>query len=102
MHRLKVFQIPGNHDFQTSFYAIVNLASWFRNDENVMVDTNPKTRETYRFGKNLIGYTHGDKEKKRIFGNMQIEAPEAWGRTLYREWHPQGICTVNKLRKNMV
>jgi len=36
------------------------------------------------FGKCLIGFTHGDKEKKRIFGNMQVEVPEAWGRTLYR------------------
>ena len=84
---VKVFQIPGNHDFQTSFYAIVNLASYFRKDENVTVDTNPKTRKYIEFGKNLIGYTHGDKEKKRIFGNMQVEAAEAWGRTLYREWH---------------
>ena len=84
---VKVFQIPGNHDFQVSFYAIVNLASYFRHDENIIVDTNPKTRKYIEFGKCLIGYTHGDKEKKRIFGNMQVEAPEAWGRTLYREWH---------------
>lgn len=84
---VKVFQIPGNHDTQTSFYAIVNLASYFRNDENVTVDTDPKTRKYVEFGKNLIGFTHGDKENKRIFGNMQVEAPEAWGRTLYREWH---------------
>lgn len=84
---VKAFQVPGNHDFQTSFYAIVNLASYFRNDDDVIVDTNPKTRKYIEFGKNLIGYTHGDKEKKRIFGNMQVEASEAWGRTLYREWH---------------
>lgn len=84
---VKVFQIPGNHDFATSFYAIVNIASWFRNDENVTVDTNPRTRKYVEFGKCLIGFTHGDKEKRRIFGNMQIEAPEAWGRTKYREWH---------------
>ena len=84
---VKVFQIPGNHDFSVSFYSIVNLNSWFRNDSNVEVNTNPKTRKYQEFGKCLIGYTHGDKEKKRIFGNMQQEAAEAWGRTLYREWH---------------
>ncbi len=84
---VKVFQIPGNHDTQASWYSVINLASWFRHNRNVTVDTNPKSRKYVEFGKCLIGFTHGDKERKRIFGNMQIEAPEAWGRTLYREWH---------------
>ncbi len=84
---VKVFQIPGNHDYQASWYAIVCLHDWFRNDENVTVDISPKSRKYVEFGKCLIGFTHGDKEKKRIFGNMQVEVPEVWGRTLYREWH---------------
>lgn len=84
---ITVFHIPGNHDFATSFYLIDTLYSWFRNDENVTVDASPKSRKYVEFGKCLIGFTHGDKEKKRIFGNMQVEVPEAWGRTLYREWH---------------
>lgn len=84
---VRVFQIPGNHDTAVSWYAVCNLHSWFRNDENVTVDINPKTRKYVEFGQCLIGFTHGDKEKKRIFGNMQVEMPEAWGRTKYREWH---------------
>lgn len=84
---VRVFQIPGNHDTQVSWYAVFNLASWYRNNENVCVDTRPNARKYVEFGKCLIGFTHGDKERKRIFGNMQIEAPEAWGRTLFREWH---------------
>ena len=84
---IKVFQIPGNHDTMTSFYAIALLHAWFRNNDNVEVDINPSTRKYVEFGKNLIGFTHGDKEGRRLFGNMQVEAAEAWGRTLYREWH---------------
>jgi hypothetical protein len=84
---VQVFQIPGNHDTQVSWYAVFNLASWYRHNENVRVDTRPNARKYVEFGKCLIGFTHGDKERKRIFGNMQIEAPEAWGRTLFREWH---------------
>jgi hypothetical protein len=84
---VQVFQIPGNHDTQVSWYAVFNLASWYRHNENVRVDTRPNARKYVEFGKCLIGFTHGDKEGKRIFGNMQIEAPEAWGRTLFREWH---------------
>jgi hypothetical protein len=82
-----VLEIPGNHDEMTMYYTIVNLASWFRNNGNVSVDISPRKRKYREFGKCLIGFTHMDKERKRIEGNMQVEAPEAWGRTLYREWH---------------
>ena len=30
---------------------------------------------------------HGKKEKKRIHQLMQIERPEDWGKTIFREWH---------------
>lgn len=84
---VKVFQIPGNHDTQVSWYVVCNIHAWFRNDPNVTVDINPRPRKYVEFGKCLIGFTHGDKEGKRIFGNMQVEVPDAWGRTIYREWH---------------
>lgn len=84
---VRVFQIPGNHDFTTSFYSIVNIASYFKANKNIVVDVSPKSRKYIEFGNCLIGFTHGDKEGKRIFGNMQVEAAESWGRTKYREWH---------------
>ncbi len=82
-----VFCVPGNHDKMISFYAVCSLNCWYRTVDTVTVDTNPMSRKYIEFGKCLIGYTHMDKEKKRIEGNMQIEAAEAWGRTKYREWH---------------
>jgi len=82
-----VFNVPGNHDKMISFYAVYSLYCWFRKNKSVFVDTSPMSRKYVEFGKCLIGYTHLDKEKKRIEGNMQVEAAEAWGRTKYREWH---------------
>lgn len=82
-----VFCVPGNHDDITSYQALMFLHAWFRNNGNISVDTDPKMRKYREFGKCLIGFTHTDKEKKRIFGCMQIEKPEAWGRTRFREWH---------------
>lgn len=81
------FLVPGNHDTTTSFYAITTLYYCFKDHPDVVVDTDPRTRKYIQFGQNLIGFTHGDKEGKRIEGNMQQEAPEAWGQTTYREWH---------------
>ncbi len=85
--RVEAFLIPGNHDFLTSFYAVDKIASWFRNDPNVSVDASPKTRKYIKFGKCLIGFAHGNEERKRIEGNMQVEVPQEWGSTKFREWH---------------
>lgn len=84
---VKTFLVPGNHDTMTSFYAIMHLSAYFKDNPNVEVNISPQARKYIEFGKCLIGFTHGDKEKKRIFGNMQVEAAQAWGRTRYREWH---------------
>jgi hypothetical protein len=53
----------------------------------VKVNTSASQRKYVRYGNNLIGYSHGREEGKRIESLMQIEAPEDWGATLYREWH---------------
>lgn len=84
---VEVFCVNGNHDFLSSYHAICSLECYFHNDENVMVNTDTSPRKYIEFGKVLIGFTHGDKEKKRIEGLMQIEAGESWGRTKYREFH---------------
>lgn len=84
---VEIFCVNGNHDFLSSYHAICSLECYFHNDENVDVNTDTSTRKYVEFGNVLLGFTHGDKEKKRIEGLMQIEASEAWGRTKYREFH---------------
>lgn len=79
--------IGANHDKMVSYYAINYLYAWYKNNPNVTVDIGPKSRKYYEWGKCLIGLAHGDTEKKRIGGLMQIEAREAWGRTLWKEYH---------------
>lgn len=84
---VEVFYVQGNHDTQISFYATSNIKSWFRNDDNVTVEVTMSPRKYIEFGNVLIGFAHGDKEKKRIDSIMQVEARESWGRTKYHEWH---------------
>ena len=81
------FVVPGNHDRQTSYYAMMYLSAYYKTSPAVDVDTSPKTRKYRQFGKCLIGFSHMDQEKSRIYGNMQQEVPELWGQTEYREWH---------------
>lgn len=97
-----VFLVPGNHDKQTSFYALMYLSAYFNNTTTVEVDISPKTRKYRKFGSNLLGFTHMDKEKKRIFGNMQVEVPKLWGETKYREWHGGHLHSEQVEEKNGV
>jgi len=81
------FWIPGNHDQMSSYYVTNYLAAWYKNSKNVSVDISPTPRKYVEFGKCLIGFSHGSGDSKRIPQLMQVEKPEEWGRTLYREFH---------------
>lgn len=97
---VEVFCVNGNHDFLTSYHAICTLWAYFHNNEDVTVDKGTSPRKYVEFGKCLIGYSHGDKEKGRIDGIMQIEAREAWGRTLFHEFHLGHLHSEQTTEKN--
>lgn len=82
-----VLYVPSNHDYQTGYYLLMYISAFFKNHPNIQIDSSPKCRKYYEYGNNLICFSHGDKEKKRISGIPQVEAAEAWGRTKYREIH---------------
>lgn len=79
--------VPGNHDEMLSFCAIVSIGCYYQACESVKVNTSASSRKYVQYGNNLIGYSHGREEGRRIDGLMQVEQPEAWGETEYREWH---------------
>jgi len=98
--KVEVVLVQGNHAGYTEFYAACVLDAWYRNSTTVEVDSMPQTRKYRRFGKNLLGFAHGDSEKDRIFGLMQFEAAEDWGVTKTREWllghyHSEGTIEKN-------
>lgn len=84
---IEVFCIQGNHDFLSSYHALMSLWCYFHNNENVSVNLGTSPRKYVQFGKTLLGFAHGDKEKKRIEKIMQVEAAEMWGKATYREFH---------------
>ena len=83
-----VIPIQGNHDYQRVFYLGEVLSAYFRNAPGVTVNNAPTHRKYYRFGKNLIGFTHGRTEKLRELPLiMAAEASSDWGNTTHREFH---------------
>lgn len=97
---VETFYTRSNHDEQTGFYANALLAAKYEFDTQVSVDVSPAPRKYVEFGVNLLGFAHGDKEGKRIGSMMQIQEPEAWGRTKNREFflghfHSQRVFEEN-------
>lgn len=84
---VEILWIPGNHDQMLSYAATVGLSQRYFNTDSVVVDLSATPRKYRLFGKNLIGYSHGEKEGKRLEGLMQVEAPELWGKSIFREFH---------------
>ena len=69
-----------------SYFATLHLDAYYREVKAVSVDTSPTARKYYRFGKCLIGFSHGKNEGKRIHKLMQVESPD-WSECIFREWH---------------
>ena len=97
---VKVMWIPGNHDQMLSYAATVGLYQRYLVYDDVSVDLSPSKRKYHRYGKNLIGFAHGEDEGNRIDGLMQIEAPEAWGGSIWREMHMGHLHTERTVTKN--
>ena len=80
--------IGGNHDEERAFYLGDSLSAWYRNCDNVTIDNSPTLRKYWKWGKCLIGLTHGSEEPKGTLPMiMANEVPKLWANTIYREWH---------------
>jgi len=97
---VEVMWIPGNHDQMLSYAAVIGLYQRYSESPNVTVNTLATPRKYILFGKNLIGYSHGDKEGKRLQGLMQIEAPDLWGKSIFREFHIGHLHTEMTVTNN--
>lgn len=97
---VKVMWVPGNHDQMLSYAAVVGLSQRYAHTETIDVDLSPTPRKYHLYGDNLIGFAHGENEGKRLEGLMQIEAPEMWGKSLFREYHLGHLHTESSVTKN--
>lgn len=93
-----VVLVPGNHDTILTIALRQLVSAHFRRDARVSVDTNGTTRKYLTHGKCLIGFTHGDKARKRLGELMALEAREAWGGSTYREIHTGHLHSIAEVQ----
>lgn len=75
----------GNHDGHSSYALALMLSCYFHDEPRIEVDLSPSTMWYYRFGKVLLGSTHGDTVKgPDMIAVMAADRPEDWGLTAHR------------------
>jgi len=80
--------VSGNHDPHAIWALAFTIAAYFDKEPRVTVDLSPPKFWYYRFGKVLIGATHGDTVKHdKLLGVMASDRPEDWGQTKHRYWY---------------
>lgn len=80
--------LQGNHDPHAAFAIALALSEHFSNNERVTVDLSPAYFWYYRFGRVLLGLTHGDKARGNdLLGVMATDRAEDWGQTKFRYWY---------------
>lgn len=87
--RVRFISAVGNHDDVSAHTLAVAISAWYRNEPRVTVDLSPGKFHWHRFGKCLLGVTHGDTVKPitKLPLIMAHDRAEDWGQTLHRHWY---------------
>lgn len=83
----EVLIVNGNHDEVLTWAFQRILLERFRSSKSVTVRPDFTGRQYLSHGKNLLGFTHGHKAKKKLPQIMALEQAAAWSDSTYREWH---------------
>jgi hypothetical protein len=79
---------PGNHDPHQALMLNIAVSARFHDNPRVYVDPSPSSFYYLRFGKTLIGSTHGDGAKLQDLPIiMARDAKRDWAESDYRVWH---------------
>lgn len=86
--RVIVRNNPGNHDPHQAAMLNIAVSARYHDEPRVCVDPSPSSFFFFRFGKVLIGSTHGDGAK---LGDLPLimanDAPQDWAKAAFRVWH---------------
>lgn len=107
--KVEVINAIGNHDDHSAVMLSAFLSAYFSDEPRVTVQPTTAKFHYVKFGKCLIGVTHGDTIKHNDLGElMATDQAEDWGSTEHRMWFVGHIhhsrktelrgCTVESFR----
>lgn len=84
--KVKIIICKGNHDDHTSYAISLIMTAYFSGDPRVEIQDSVQEYRYHKFGKNLLGLTHGLIKMDRLPGIMACDAAQWWGETQHRLW----------------
>lgn len=85
--RVIVAVVRGNHDTDPSVGLQIALEFLYSSEPRVQVMENDGFYHYVEYGKWLLGFCHGEKQKpESLVANMARDMAAAWGRTTHRMW----------------
>jgi predicted phosphodiesterase len=82
-----VVVVNGNHDETLTWALHRLLVERYQGRGRVRIDEKFTPRKYLDHGRNLLGFVHGHRAKRKLPQLMAIEAAKAWARCPYREIH---------------
>jgi len=79
--------VNGNHDETLTWAFQRIMLERFRSDRRVRIDGRYTGRQYVTHGRNLLGFVHGHRAKRKLPQIMALEAAAEWSQCPYREWH---------------
>jgi hypothetical protein len=79
--------VNGNHDEVLTWTFQRIMLERFRGSKSVRVKEEFAGRQYVTHGRNLLGFVHGHRAKRKLPQIMALEASQQWSECPYREWH---------------
>ena len=87
--------VPSNHDLHTMFGIMQTINAWYKNDDNIKIDSSPLPRKYCRIGKTLLCLSH-DMKIKDALKIITTEAKDMWSQSEHI------ICMLAHLHQSMI
>ena len=87
--------VPSNHDLHTMFGIMQTINAWYKNDDNIKIDSSPLPRKYCRIGKTLLCLSH-DMKIKDALKIITTEAKDMWSQSEHI------ICMLAHLHSSMI
>lgn len=84
---VSVVWVPSNHDFTLGWCVGQILQAWFRRCQGVSFDCTINHRKYLTYGKNLIGFSHGDGARTADLPMLMASEAQDWSETVFRYWY---------------
>ena len=92
---VNVQYVPSNHDLHTMFGIMQTINAWYKNDDNIKIDSSPLPRKYCRIGKTLLCLSH-DMKIKDALKIITTEAKDMWSESEHI------ICLLAHLHQSMI